>query len=133
VVSNAGGPGILAADACEKTSLHMARLTPATIQKLQALLPPYASVYNPVDIIGDAGAERFRKSLETVLDDPLVHAVLLLLSPTAMVELEATTTAVAHVARRSDKPVHRLPHGQDPRGGGPAHPARRRGAVLCLP
>ena len=105
VVSNAGGPGILAADACEKTRLHMARLSPSTIQRLQALLPPYASVYNPVDIIGDAGAERFRKSLEIVLDDPLVHAVLLLLSPTAMVEMEATATAVAHVARRSDKPV----------------------------
>lgn len=105
VLSNAGGPGILAADACEKTRLHMARLSPETIQRLQAALPPYASVYNPVDIIGDAGAERYRKSLEAVLDDPLVHAVLLLIAPTAMVEIEATATAIAQVARRSDKPV----------------------------
>jgi Acyl-CoA synthetase (NDP forming) len=105
VLSNAGGPGILAADACERTSLHMARLSPETIQRLQALLPPYASVYNPVDIIGDAGAERYRKSLEAVLDDPLVHAVLLLIAPTGMVELSATATAIAQVARRSDKPV----------------------------
>jgi len=105
VLSNAGGPGILAADACEKTSLHMARLSPETIQRLQAALPPYASVYNPVDIIGDAGAERYRKSLEAVLDDPLVHAVLLLIAPTAMVEIEATATAIAQVARRSTKPV----------------------------
>ncbi|HWR04587.1 MAG TPA: acetate--CoA ligase family protein [Humidesulfovibrio sp.] len=105
VLSNAGGPGILAADACEKTSLHMARLSPETIQRLQAALPPYASVYNPVDIIGDAGAERYRKSLEAVLDDPLVHAVLLLIAPTAMVEIEATATAIAQAARRSSKPV----------------------------
>jgi len=105
VLSNAGGPGILAADACEKTSLHMARLSPETIQRLQAFLPPYASVYNPVDIIGDAGAERYRKSLEAVLDDPLVHAVLVLAAPTGMVEMEATATAIAQVARRSDKPV----------------------------
>lgn len=105
VLSNAGGPGILAADACEKTSLHMARLSPETIQRLQAVLPPYASVYNPVDIIGDAGAERYRKSLEAVLDDPLVHAVLLLIAPTAMVEMEAAATAIAQAAHRSTKPV----------------------------
>ncbi len=105
VLSNAGGPGILAADACEKTQLHMARLSPETIQRLQAALPPYASVYNPVDIIGDAGAERYRKSLEAVLDDPLVHAVLLLIAPTAMVEIEATAAAIAQVANRSPKPV----------------------------
>ena len=105
VVTNSGGPGILAADACEKTRLNMARLTPETIQRLQALLPPYAAVYNPVDIIGDANAERYRKALEIVLDDPLVHAVLLLLTPTATVEIEATATFVAHLARRSEKPV----------------------------
>lgn len=105
ILSNAGGPGILAADACEKTQLHMARLSPETIQRLQANLPSYASVYNPVDIIGDAGAERYRKSLEAVLDDPLVHAVLLLIAPTAMVEIEATATAIAQAAKRSPKPV----------------------------
>ena len=105
IVTNSGGPGILAADACEKTRLHMARLSPETIQRLQALLPPYAAVYNPVDIIGDANAERFRKALDIVLDDPLVHSVLLLLTPTTTVEIEATATAVVHLARHSEKPV----------------------------
>lgn len=105
IVTNSGGPGILAADACEKTRLHMARLSPETIQRLQALLPSYASVYNPVDIIGDANAERYRKALDIVLDDPQVHAVLLVLTPTAAVEIEATATAVVHMARRSEKPV----------------------------
>lgn len=105
IVTNSGGPGILAADACEKTRLHMARLSPETIQRLQGLLPSYASVYNPVDIIGDANAERFRKALEIVLDDPMVHAVLLLLTPTAMVEIEATAAAAVHLAKHSDKPI----------------------------
>lgn len=129
VLSNAGGPGILAADACERTSLHMARLTPSTIQRLQAVLPPYASVYNPVDIIGDAGAERYRKSLEAVLDDPLVHAVLLLIAPTAMVELAATATAIAQVARRSDKPVVTCLMGRA--HGGPGHDILRQAGLPC--
>jgi len=129
VLSNAGGPGILAADACERTSLHMARLSPETIQRLQAVLPPYASVYNPVDIIGDAGAERYRKSLEAVLDDPLVHAVLLLIAPTAMVELESTATAIVQVARRSDKPVMTCLMGRA--HGGPGRDILRQAGLPC--
>lgn len=106
IVTNSGGPGILAADACEKRRLHMARLSPETIQKLQGFLPSYASLYNPVDMVGDADAERCRKTLETVLDDPLVHSVLFLVTPTSSVEMAAAATAVAHLARRSDKPVY---------------------------
>jgi len=129
VLSNAGGPGILAADACERTSLHMARLSPETIQRLQAVLPSYASVYNPVDIIGDAGAERYRKSLEAVLDDPLVHAVLLLIAPTGMVELEATATAIVQAARRSDKPVMTCLMGRA--HGGVGRDILRRAGLPC--
>lgn len=105
IVTNSGGPGILAADACEAYRLHMARLSPETIQKLQSFLPSYASLYNPVDIVGDADSERFRKTLEAVLDDQLVHSVLFLVTPTSSVEMEATATALAYLARRSDKPV----------------------------
>ncbi len=118
VISNAGGPGILAADACERTRLHMARLSPETIQRLQADLPPSASVYNPVDIGGDAGAERYRKSLEAVLDDPLVHAVLVIVAPTGAAEREAAVAAIAAIARRSDKPVLPCLMGSDHDGTG---------------
>ena len=105
IVTNSGGPGILAADACEKRTLHMARLGTETIERLQAFLPSYASLYNPVDVISDAGAERCRKTLDAVLDDQLVHSVLVLLTPTNPVEMEATATMLAQVARRSEKPV----------------------------
>lgn len=106
IVTNSGGPGILAADACETYRLHMARLSPETIQKLQSFLPSYASFYNPVDVVGDADAERFRKTLEAVLDDPLVHSVLFLATPTSSVEMEATATDLARLSRRSDKPIY---------------------------
>ena len=105
IVTNSGGPGILAADACERSSLHMARLSQATVQELQKFLPPYAALYNPVDIIGDASAERYRKTVDVVIEDPLVHALLVLLTPTASVEIEATARAVIDAAKHSTKPV----------------------------
>jgi acetyltransferase len=129
VISNAGGPGIIAADACERLGLHMARLSPETLQALQACLPAYASVYNPVDIVGDAGAERYRKSLEIVLDDPLVHAVLLLVAPTALVELEAAAAAIAQLARRSGKPVLACLMGRA--HGGPGREVLRQAGMPC--
>ncbi len=106
IVPKSGGPGILAADACETYRLHMARLSPETIQELQSFLPSYASLYNPVDVVGDADSERFRKTLQAVLDDPLVHSVLFLVTPTSSVELEATATDLVRLARHSDKPVY---------------------------
>jgi acetyltransferase len=106
IVTNAGGPGILAADACEKRKLHLARLGTETVQRLQNFLPPYASLYNPVDIISDAGTERCRKALEAVLADPLVHSVLMLLTPTNPLEMDGVATVLSQLARRSDKPVY---------------------------
>ncbi len=105
LVTNSGGPGILAADACEKSSLSMARMSLATVERLKEFLPPYASLYNPVDIIGDADAERYRKTLEAVLDDPQVHAALVLLSPTSSAQIEETAQAVIDNARQTSKPV----------------------------
>ncbi len=105
IVTNSGGPGILAADACENSRLNMAALSAETIQKMQEFLPSYAALYNPVDIIGDADAKRYRKTLEVVLADRMVHAVLVLLSPTATVEIEGTARAVVDLARKSRKPV----------------------------
>jgi acetyltransferase len=106
VVTNAGGPGILAADATEKSSvLNMARLSNATIERLKGFLPPYASLYNPIDLIGDAPAERYRKTLEVVIEDPQVHSVLVLLTPTASAQIIKTAQAIIDVAGTSDKPI----------------------------
>ncbi|MBU1247232.1 MAG: acetate--CoA ligase family protein [Proteobacteria bacterium] len=105
VITNSGGPGILAADACENSQLNLVRPSPATLDALRDALPPYASLYNPIDIIGDASAERYRVTLEAVAADERVHCIMVLLSPTASVEIEATAQAVIDIHRRTEKPM----------------------------
>lgn len=105
IVTNSGGPGILAADATEKSSLNMARLSNSTIERMKEFLPPYASLYNPVDLIGDAPAERYRKTLEVVIDDPQVHSILVLLTPTASAEIIETAEAIIDVSKKTKKPI----------------------------
>ena len=105
VVTNSGGPGILAADAAERSTLTMAPLRGQTVEQLKDFLPRYAALYNPVDIIGDADAARFAKALEVVAADPMVHMVLALLTPTPAVDVEAVAHAVAAQAAACGKPV----------------------------
>ena len=105
VVTNSGGPGILAADACEGAGLHLARPATATIEKLTEALPPFAAIYNPIDIIGDAKADRYRTTLEAVAQDEFTNAILTLLTPTASAEIEDTAQAIIDVAKECDKPM----------------------------
>lgn len=78
VVTNAGGPGIMATDACVNLRLEMAALSPATTAALRGFLPATASVANPVDMIASAGVAEYGRSLAAVLDDPHVDAVLVI-------------------------------------------------------
>ncbi|MUM76696.1 CoA-binding protein [Pseudodesulfovibrio sp. F-1] len=105
VITNSGGPGILAADACEGAGLALARPGPQCLQALTEALPPFASIYNPIDIIGDARADRYRATLEAVADDETTHAVLTLLTPTASAEIEATAQAIIDTAAACHKPM----------------------------
>jgi acetyltransferase len=105
IVTNSGGPGIMAADATEKSKLQMARLSNEIIERLRAALPPYAALYNPIDVIGDAPASRYRDTLDIVIDDPMVHAILVLLTPTSSAEIEETARAIIDTAKKTDKPV----------------------------
>jgi len=106
VITNAGGPGIMAADAIEQQGLTFARLTNKTIEKLSSGLPAAANLYNPVDVLGDALADRYEFALDAVLDDPHVDTVLILLTPQAMTEPAATAEAIVRIARKKpQKPV----------------------------
>lgn len=105
IVTNAGGPGIIATDAAERSGLALAQLTPATIEQLQRELPPTASVFNPIDVIGDARADRYRVALAAALADPQVDAALVLFTPQAGSEPEATAQVVAELAAGQPKPV----------------------------
>ncbi len=105
IVTNAGGPGIIATDAIERDGLQMAEFSPATISHLQANLPPTANVYNPIDVIGDAKADRYRTGIEVALADPNVDAVLVLFTPQAGSEAEATVEAMAELSANQSKPI----------------------------
>ena len=99
IVTNAGGPGILATDALERAGLELARLQPETIRALETFLPDAASAANPVDVLGDARADRYAFALRHVLADPNVDGILVILTPQAMTEIEATAKVVVQLAR----------------------------------
>lgn len=105
IVTNAGGPGILAADALERAGLRLARFDPDRIRALEQFLPDAASAANPVDVLGDARADRYRYALEQVSADPHVDGLLVILTPQAMTEIEATAQAVIEVARQASVPI----------------------------
>ncbi|MGE4552713.1 MAG: acetate--CoA ligase family protein [Desulfovibrionaceae bacterium] len=105
VITNSGGPGILAADACERSQLTLARPSQPTIERLSQLLPPYASLYNPIDIIGDASAERYHVTMQAVAEDERIHALLVILTPTGSAQIVETARATVEVAAATDKPV----------------------------
>jgi acetyl coenzyme A synthetase (ADP forming)-like protein len=107
IVTNAGGPGILVTDNIEKAgNLEMASLTAETTATLRANLPAVASVGNPIDVVGDAGADRYQVALEPVLTDPQVDTVIVVVSPQSMTEPMPTAHAVAEAVKKfGDKPV----------------------------
>ena len=105
IVTNAGGPGILATDALEQAGLQLARFDIECIQALEQFLPDAASAANPVDVLGDARADRYRFALERVLADPHVDGVLVILTPQAMTEIPETAEAIAELARKAEVPV----------------------------
>jgi acetyltransferase len=105
IITNAGGPGILAADACERAGLNLSMLNPKSTAKLQANLPPAASPYNPIDILGDALSDRYELALTTALNDENVDSVLCILTPQAMTEIEKTALIIANYSNKTDKSV----------------------------
>jgi acetyltransferase len=105
VITNGGGPGVMAADRAADLNLPLAALSPATVAKLQAALPPNWSHGNPVDLIGDAGPERYRAAVAACLEDPGVDGIVVILTPQAMTEADAAAKAVIEAASGSTKPV----------------------------
>lgn len=81
IITNAGGPGIIAVDACEATGLHVVDLTPSTRAKLAAFLPSEASIGNPVDMVASAGSREYRRAIEVVLSAEEIDALIILFTP----------------------------------------------------
>lgn len=105
IITNAGGPGIMATDACVRYGLELAQLRDTTLQRLRAQLPPHAALHNPIDLIGDAQSDRYDLALNAVLDDDHVDGVIVLLTPQAMTDIEAIAQVIARAAQRRRKPV----------------------------
>ena len=106
VITNAGGPGIMAADAIERQGLSFAELKQETEEKLATKLPAAANIHNPVDVLGDALADRYEFAMNAVLDDPNVDIVLVMLTPQAMTEAKATAEAIVRVHKaKPGKPI----------------------------
>ncbi len=105
IVTNAGGPGILCTDSLERAGLSLARMETETTRQLQEFLPDAASAANPVDVLGDAMADRYRFALEKVVNDPNVDGMIVIVTPQAMTEIEATAHAVGQIAEKSTKPI----------------------------
>ncbi len=106
VITNAGGPGIMAADAVERQGMTFATLNEKTIKALEENLPAAANCHNPIDVLGDALADRYEYALNVVLDDPNVDMAMVLLTPQAMTEAEKTAQAIVSVHNaKPDKPV----------------------------
>ncbi len=106
VITNAGGPGIMAADSIEQRGLTFAKLNDETVLKLESELPPAANLYNPIDVLGDALADRYEFALNVVLDDLNVDIVLVLLTPQAMTEAAATAGVIVNISRQKPlKPI----------------------------
>ncbi|SFS55925.1 acetate--CoA ligase family protein [Halostagnicola kamekurae] len=105
VVTNAGGPGVLTTDAVGDSTLEMASFTEETLEGLSESLPEEANVYNPVDIIGDADADRFAEALDTALADPNVGSAVVVSAPTAVLAYEDLAEVVVETRDRHEKPV----------------------------
>jgi len=105
IVTNAGGPGVMATDAAVGAGLEMAQLEPATTEKLKRALPAAANVRNPVDVIGDARADRYVAALDAVLADANVDEVLVILTPQSMTDIDEIARRVCGVHRRTNKPM----------------------------
>jgi len=105
IVTNAGGPGIVATDMTVSSGLTLARFHDETVEALQSHLPATANLHNPVDVIGDATQERYEKALEAVIKDENVDGALVILTPQSMTNALETAKAIVKIDRKTSKPI----------------------------
>ncbi len=105
IVTNAGGPGIVATDMTVSTGLQLAEFGEETVQALASHLPAAANLHNPVDVIGDASQDRYENALSDVIRDENVDGALVILTPQSMTNALGTAEAIVRIARRTHKPI----------------------------
>ncbi len=106
IITNAGGPGVLTTDAVIKKGLRMAKFSDETTKILKKSLPSTANIKNPIDVIGDARADRYNVAMSATFKDDNVDAVFVILTPQSMTEIDLIAREVAKVSSHYDKPVY---------------------------
>jgi len=128
IVTNGGGPGILAADACDRMGLELPLLERPLLEKVEAQLPAQASPHNPIDVLGDADEKRYALALESALASSTADAIIVILTPQAMTPQDKVAEAVVQASSRSSgKPIFAVFMGLDDRS--PAIQALRKNNV----
>ena len=105
IITNGGGPGVMAADYAEDIGIPLAQLDPAALARLNGLLPATWSKSNPIDILGDADPVRYGAALQACIDDENVDGVLAILTPQAMTDPTQAARTMIEISRKSDKPL----------------------------
>ena len=105
IITNGGGPGVMAADHASDIGIPLAQLDASTLTRLNELLPATWSKANPLDILGDADPARYGLTLQACIDDDNVDGVLAILTPQAMTDPTQAARTVIEIARQTDKPL----------------------------
>jgi len=105
ILTNSGGPGILATDSCIHYGLNIAPFSQKTVQSLKKILPSTGSSNNPVALISDAQYNRYEASLREILNDKNVHSSIVILTPTAITDVEKIACSIVKVSREYKKPI----------------------------
>jgi acetyltransferase len=105
IVTNAGGPGIMATDAAVRSGLTIPRFSDYTLKSLRNQLPPTAALKNPVDVIGDAQHDRYLAALEAVIADENTDMLLVIITPQTMTDLDEIAKTIVEVESYSRKPI----------------------------
>ncbi|MEI7579313.1 MAG: acetate--CoA ligase family protein [bacterium] len=105
IITNAGGPGIMATDELITSGLVLAEISEEAKTKMKEFLPVTASVNNPIDVIGDALAERYKVPIDIVIKDPNVDAILIILTPQLVTQIEDTAKLIINSAKLANKPI----------------------------
>ncbi len=106
IITNAGGPGVLTTDAAISSGLKLAKFSEETTKILKKALPATANIKNPVDVIGDARADRYVAAIQAAFDDEDVDGVFVILTPQSMTDIDTIAEEVTKIAEGQTKPIY---------------------------
>jgi acetyltransferase len=105
IITNAGGPGVIATDNIERQGLKLAKLSEKTLKNLREVLPQASAINNPIDVLGDALSDRYEKAISIASKDKEVDSMLILLTPQLITDIVGTAEKIIKIQEETDKPI----------------------------